>query len=319
MPSERVVLIGQGPTSHSALEGLADSVDVVAVVRSADDMTSARARQLGAAVIADASMASVRRVIEEHDPSCVVVSSYDRILGADLVERRPFVNVHYAPLPRLRGRATVNWAIINGERTATISIHHLVAGLDSGGILFQGDVPIGPASTVATVYDDLNELQRRHIGSCVTAAIAGEPGWPQDDAEATYACSRDAEDGEIEWAAPTAVVDRLVRSLVDPFPGAFTWLGLRRLYVDAVSIPDDAPTYEGRVPGRIASIDRARGTVDVLTGDGVLRLARVRVEGEAWVPAADVVRSVRATLGLRNSDLVAELLRLRSVLGAGDE
>jgi methionyl-tRNA formyltransferase len=221
------------------------------------------------------------------------------------------VNVHYAPLPRGRGRATVNWAIINGDTTAAISIHHLVPGLDAGGVLFQQTVPIGPYSTVATLYDELNELQRQHIAAATAAAIAGAPGVEQDERDATYLCTRVPDDGEVDWGASTAEIHRLVRALQPPFPSAFTWFGLDRIHIDVVS-PVDAPVYEGRVPGRIVRVDRVTGAVDVLTGDGVIRIDRVRVDDGEQVGAASVVSSVNMTLGLRTADLVEAIRRLRA-------
>jgi len=117
MPSEgRILLIGQGITTLSALQSLLDRFDVVGMVRSSDagDAANRLAESAGVALFADTSLAGVTCAIKQTDPHAVVVSSYDRILPADLVSARPFVNVHYAPLPRYRGRATVNWAIING-------------------------------------------------------------------------------------------------------------------------------------------------------------------------------------------------------------
>jgi methionyl-tRNA formyltransferase len=300
----RVVLVGLGPTTESALEGLHGPTDVVALVRDSDDAAAACARRLQVPLVTDASLDGVRAAVQAGRPDCVVVSSYHRILPADLVESCPFINVHYAPLPRLRGRATVNWAIINGHDEAWISIHRLVAGLDAGGLLYQGFVPISATSTVATAYDALNELQREHIAAAVRAAINGEPGRSQDETAATYACTRVESDGEIDWHQPTQQIDRVVRALVSPYPGAFTWLGLERLYIDQATPVADAPVYEGRIAGRVVAVRRAEGTVDVLTGDGVLRLQRVRLGGQAPASAADVVRSVRTTLGLRTSDLV---------------
>lgn len=305
----RVVLVGRGPTSLSALEGLVADFDVCAVVRDGDDETTRRANELGVAVVDDVSVASVRRTIVDLEPDAVVVSSYDRILDAELVGRCPFVNVHYAPLPRGRGRATVNWAIINGDDAAAITIHHLVAGLDAGGILFQDRVPLTDTSTVATAYDELNDLQQRHIAGATARAIDGDPGLPQDDSEATYYCTRVPDDGEIDWAASTATVDRLVRALQPPFPPAFTWLGLQRLHIVAARPVDDPPTYEGRVPGRVVRVDRTRGEVDVLTGDGVMRVQQIHLGDDIANPAASVVTSVRMTLGLRVADLVERLSR----------
>lgn len=312
----RVLLIGLGPTSLSALEGLCadDRLQVVGLLRDGVDPTTVRAAQLGIPVLQNATVAGVGAAVQQLRPDAVAVSSFHRILPDDIVGICPFVNVHYAPLPRLRGRATVNWAILNGEDRAWISVHRLVPDLDSGGLLLHESVPIGPQDTVTQVYEALNDLQRRGLPGAVLAALAGDPGRAQDPCGATYGCSRLPEDGQIDWTAPTESADRLVRALAPPFPGAFTWLGLRRIFVDeAVADPPDAAVWEGRVPGRVVAVGRAAGTVDVLTGDGVLRLVRLRPEdSQASVPATQVVASVRATFGLRTSDLVAEVRRLRT-------
>jgi methionyl-tRNA formyltransferase len=309
MPSEgRILLIGQGITTLSALQSLLDRFDVVGMVRSsdADDAANRLAESAVVRLFADTSLAGVTDAIKQTDPHAVVVSSYDRILPANLVSARPFVNVHYAPLPRYRGRATVNWAIINGEPRCAISIHALVAGLDAGGILFQQFVPIGPLDTVTDLYQRLNAIQRDALGDAVARRLQGDEGQPQDEGQATYACTRLPEDGEIDWSASTDAADRLVRALTDPFPGAFTWLGLQRLVIRRAE-PCREPRYEGRVPGRVVRVDRSAGAVDVLTGDGVLRLHEVALDGAPPQRAADLIRSVRQTLGLGTARLAAAL------------
>ena len=133
MSSERarVLLIGFGPTSASALDSLVECFDVVGVVRDGEDAVCQRARGLGIDVYAEGSLKAIDAVVSELQPACVVVSSFDRILPAALIAKSRFVNVHYAPLPQYRGRANVNWALINGERQAGISIHTIVPGLDA--------------------------------------------------------------------------------------------------------------------------------------------------------------------------------------------
>src|SRR5688572_23361995 len=128
----RVLLIGRGPTAASALEGLGSVFHICALVRDGNDEVTTRASELGVPVVADISVQSIRDAIGRFDPDAVVVSSYDRILDEELVTRRPFVNVHYAPLPRGRGRATVNWVIINGDTAAAITIHHVIPRMDAG-------------------------------------------------------------------------------------------------------------------------------------------------------------------------------------------
>jgi methionyl-tRNA formyltransferase len=304
-----VLLLGLGPTAMSALEALHERFEVVGLVREAadGDATALRARSLGVPVHADVSLRSVSALVEELRPACVVVSSYNRILPAALLETCPFLNVHYAPLPRLRGRASVNWALINGEPCTAITIHTLVPGLDAGGILYQRLVPIAGGDTVTDLYERLNRLQRQALGDAVQRRLGGDEGAPQDEAEASYGCTRLPEDGEIDWSAPTRAIDRLVRALTDPYPGAYTYLGTDRLWIERALALAEPPRYEGRVPGRVVNLSRAQGFVDVLTGDGVLRLLQVRPDGEAARPASELITSVRATLGLRVADLLARL------------
>ena len=123
---QRVLLIGFGPTTASALTALQSRFDVVGLVRDVDDDVAGLARSRGVPVTLDDDRTVVAGLVDPLAPDCVVVSSYDRILPRDLLARCPFVNVHYAPLPRYRGRANVNWAIINGEETSAATVHSMV-------------------------------------------------------------------------------------------------------------------------------------------------------------------------------------------------
>lgn len=310
----RVLLVGQGPTAESAFAALSERFNVSGLVRSSnpDDVLIPAARRQGAKVFCDATVGGVRAAIAELDPDVVVVSSFDRILSADLVSERPFINVHYAPLPRYRGRAVVNWAIINGESETAISIHCLEPELDAGGILFQELVPIGKRDTVTELYKRLNAVQRGALASAVERRLDGDVGVVQDESAATYACTRLPSDGEILWSSSAEQIDRLIRALCPPFPGAFTWLGMERIIIDEAEPLADSPTFSGAVPGRVASVDRSEGTADVLTGDGVLRVYSVQRESGIKLPAASVFSSVRMTLGLSMNDLLGCIQELQA-------
>jgi methionyl-tRNA formyltransferase len=270
-------------------------------------------------VFPDVSIGAVERVVLDCSPDCVVVSSYHRILPGRLLERARFVNVHYAPLPQYRGRANVNWAVLNGEPETAMTVHVLAPGLDAGNILFQQRVPIGPDDTVGDLYDRLNDVQRQALGEAVARHLAGYQGEPQDEASATYGCTRVPDDGEIDWAAPTERVHALIRALAPPYPGAHTYLEGRRIGILRGRPLRDAPRYVGRIPGRVVGRSSRSGYVDVLTGDGVLRITEV-ADGPASVPASAVITSTRQTLGLRTADLLARIealeSRLRSMEGS---
>jgi methionyl-tRNA formyltransferase len=308
-----VLLIGMGPTAPSALQSLAERCRVVGVVRkveardAAADPVVAAAQPLGIPVFVDSSIAALRDLIRRLHPDCVVISSFDRILPADLIDSCPFVNVHYAPLPRYRGRATVNWAVISGEPFTAITIHVVDHGLDTGNVLFQHPVAIDRDDTVGDLYDRLNQLQRQHLGDTVVSFLDGDVGVPQAAEPPTYGCTRLPADGEIDWSAPTENVAALIRGLDKPYPGAFTYLNTRRLVIWRARALDAPLDYRGRVPGRIVNVSRTEGHVDVLTGDGVLRIYEVEVEPDGRVRAAAVLRSVRETLGLRPAELLSRI------------
>lgn len=304
----RIVLVGIGPTTADALESLRTRFDIAALVRPGADDTTALAAKLGIPVEPGTRIADIEALVDRLAPDAVVVSSYDRILPDRLLARCPFVNVHYAPLPRGRGRANVNWAIVNGDPETAITVHSMAPGLDAGGILHQETVPIGPRDTVTDLYDRLNARQRAVLADAVARRLTGDEGDPQDHDAATYGCTRLPEDGEIDWAAPTEATDRLVRALTPPYPGAFTYLGLDPLIIHRAEPAPGAADYTGRIPGRVVAVNRTgEGWVDVLTGDGILRIHEVALAGAAAVPAATVVRSVKTTLGLRMADVLALL------------
>lgn len=304
-----VLLIGLGLTTYSALESLLPKCNLQGIVRdvdseSNDDVVINLAQRSGIPIFSDASLQQIKSLLLKLQPDCVVVSSYNRILPSEMIALSKFINVHYSPLPTYRGRANVNWTVINNEPCTAITIHQISPKLDAGNILFQRLIPIHSDHTVADLYQQLNEIQKQYLGETVVQLLSGYEGVPQVQAEATYCCTRLPEDGEIDWFASTQSIDRLVRALVLPFPGAYTYLHGKKLIIWRAQPVDPAPTYAGRIPGRIVGRSKQAGFVDVLTGDGILRIFEVQLEGEAKTVPTNVIQSVKSTLGLRTADLL---------------
>lgn len=318
----RVLQLGSGLTALSALESLVERFEVVGLVRehhpetAKDDLTIRLAQSLEIPVLPDASAGAIVRSIKELKPDCVVVSSHKRILTPSTLAKCRFINVHYAPLPKYRGRANVNWALINGEQFAAITIHMISPGLDEGNILFQESIEIGESDDVTSLYERLNAIQRKALALTVLRHLDGHEGIPQDHQKATYGCTRIPDDGEIDWTRPASEIHRLIRALTSPSPGAFTYHEGRRLWIRRAELVAHPPRFDGRVPGRVASISQRYGSVDVLAGEGLIRLLEVQREGDAAEPASKVLRSVRETLGLRTSDLLARIDRLERLLSS---
>jgi methionyl-tRNA formyltransferase len=304
MRSKRtILLVGLGSTTATAFRALDERFTVIAIIRPGDDDVVQMARASGVRVVSDPSMAMLSSVVEELQPDAVVVSSYNRVLPAELLLSRPFVNVHYAPLPRYRGRATVNWAILNGETEAAISIHCLTEKLDAGGILMQRFIPIRPRDTVTDLYQRLNALQRELLADAVERRLTGDLGARQDDTRASYCCGRVPSDGMIDWSSSTMMIDRLIRSLGGEFPPAFSHLGMRKIEVLRAELVPDQRNYVGRIPGRVVDVDRRMGHADILTGDGALRLQEIRLSGAEPCAAAALIKSTRISLGINVAEL----------------
>jgi methionyl-tRNA formyltransferase len=312
----KVLLLGNGPTTLTALESLAERFTLVGIFREVvedvrdKDVVIDRAQMLGVPIYRDTAPAMIDAVVQQVRPDCVVVSSYNRILQREVLKNCRFINVHYAPLPRYRGRACVNWAIINGEPCTAITIHEIVPELDAGNVLFQRFIPIGESDTVTDIYRRLNEVQKCHLAGTVSRYLGGDIGNPQVETQATYGCTRLPEDGEINWASTTRAIFRLIRSLADPFPGAYTYLNGRRMVVWRAEPVADPPQYSGRIAGRVILVSRTTGHVDVLTGDGVLRISEVQLEGDTKRPVAEIIKSVRVTLGISTVYLLERIAQL---------
>jgi methionyl-tRNA formyltransferase len=315
-----VLLLGDGPTALTALRSLIQCCRVVGVIRTSaeigPDPVRICAEQAGIPILALQHLHELSQIVRKLRPAAVVISSFNRILSPEVLSLGCFINVHYSPLPRYRGRANVNWAVINGEPTAAISIHIVSPCVDSGNILFQDETSIQPSDTAASLYCRLNTIQERELGRVVARAVEGFVGVPQDHKSATYGCARIPEDGEIDWSHSTIDIDRLIRALTPPFPGAFTHLEGQRLIIARAGIRCNPPSYAGRVPGRIVRRSRPSGWVDVLTGDGLLRIFDVIPESGGISSAAAHITSTRATLGLSRLDLLRRIEVLESRIAA---
>ncbi|MGL5834594.1 MAG: methionyl-tRNA formyltransferase [Waterburya sp.] len=312
----KVLLIGLGITTLTALESLISQCHVIGIVRNinleseANDPVINLAKKENIPIFNDSSQKAIKSLIVELKPDCVVVSSYNQIFPQSLIKLTTFINVHYSPLPQYRGRANVNWAIINDESHVAISIHLISPGLDEGNILYQQLIPIELDDTVATLYEKLNQIQKENLGITIIKALQGNWGIPQNHEQASYGCTRLPEDGEINWSDSTKKINNLIRALVEPFPGAYTYFEGEKLIVWQAEIVNNAPQYIGRIPGRIINRSPTEGHVDILTGDGVLRLLEIQLFGQEKTQAAKVIKSVKTTLGLQISELLNRIQSL---------
>ncbi|MCC6236382.1 MAG: methionyl-tRNA formyltransferase [Dehalococcoidia bacterium] len=224
--------------------------------------------------------------------------------------------VHDSLLPSYRGFSPTTWAIINDEKYTGVTLFRLTPETDAGDILLQQTLSIGLSETGPELYQRVCAATIEVVLEGYARLSKGEPEVRQQPHElATFACARTPDDGEINWSASSRTVFNLIRALTFPYPGAFTYLGGERLYVTAAEELTHPLPHVGRIPGRVVRFESGGG-VEVLTGDGMLRILEVSTDGSTTQKAGDVIRSVRERLGLNGPELERLVGDLRARLSA---
>jgi len=199
---------------------------------------------------ADANSAALAHRVSELQPDFVFSFYYRSILGAPLLRaaRRGALNMHGSLLPRYRGRAPVNWAILRGEHESGATLHYMVERVDAGDIIDSQAVPILLDDDAREVYAKVTLAAETVLVRSLPALIAGTaPRRPQPILPGEYFGRRRPEDGRIDWSRPALEIHNLVRAVAPPFPGAFGAVGGERWDIHRTRLSPDTPLPDGRV------------------------------------------------------------------------
>jgi len=231
-------------------------------------------------------------------PDALVVVAYGHIIPPWMIDlpRLGCINLHGSLLPKYRGAAPIQWALIRGERVTGVTTMKIDAGLDTGPMLLRKEIEIHDDDTTETLSEKLSvmgadlmveTLRRLEQGTVVPC--------PQDSSQATLAPMIKKEDGRIDWALSATEIGWRVRGL-RPWPGAYSTLHGKNLHVWAAA-PASARPPEGLAPGALVP---ERGKLFVVCGgDTMLEAKEVQLEGRNRLPARDFLNGVRVTPGER--------------------
>lgn len=314
-------VIGSGAMTLAALNGLAPFVEIVALLRDGDDpygpLPAHLAESLHYKVVRARSPRQLADHVKRFAPDVLVAAACPPMLELERLAFAPAISVHGSHLPSYRGMCPEVWALINGESFTGVSIHHVGPALYDGPLLYQERLPIEALDTAMILRHRMGAVLERELGPAVLRACAGESGLAQRHEAATYCCERVPEDDEIDWSASAVEIDRLVRALFAPHRGAFTYLRGERLIIRRAEPVAEPGPFVARPAGRVVSLCERRGSVDVLTGDGVLRLLEVQPLGSAPCRPGSLAAFRYSTLGTSKEGLLARIqmleARLRSV------
>ena len=301
MSPYRIVFMGTPSFAVPTLKGLHDShYDVLAVVTK-PDRPIGRGRPMKASAVKQAAKALGYPVLQPArikdrqffedvialGPDLFVVVAYGHILPESVlaIPRLGAINIHASLLPKYRGPAPIQWAIINEEQETGVTTMWMDEGMDTGDLLMASKVSIGPEETAESLYDRLAEVGAKLIVETLEKLASGAiSGTAQQGSEATYAPFLKKEDGRMDWSKNAPSLDAFIRGM-NPWPGAFTFLFGKRLKVFGCKIAQKGTRER---PGTV--LEGFPGELDVATGRGVLSLTEVQLESGKRLPVEMFLR-----------------------------
>jgi methionyl-tRNA formyltransferase len=296
----RIIFAGTPEFSVPPLQALLDSEHQVVAVYTQPDRPAGRGRKLTASPVKQLALqhgipvyqpdrlkgAGEQAELAALNADLMVVVAYGLLLPQAVLDapRLGCVNIHASLLPRWRGAAPIQRAILAGDERSGITIMQMEAGLDTGPMIHVLDCPIGDEETGGSLHDRLCDLGATALMQALPDIAAGTAGMTvQDDAQATYAHKLSKEEARLDWRKPAIELERQVRAF-DPWPVAQTRYGGAALRVWAAkAVPGSAE------PGQVIHADR--NGLDVGCGDRLLRITRLQLPGKRAMAVADFLNA----------------------------
>jgi methionyl-tRNA formyltransferase len=317
MAALKLIFCGTPRFAVPTLEALLTAGHEIALVVSQPDKPVGREQQLTPPPVKQIALAAglavtqpdkirnnaeFRAQLEAIAPDAIVVVAYGRIVPPWMlaIPRLGCINLHASLLPKYRGAAPIQWAVAMGETVTGNTTMLLEEGLDTGPILLQQTVPIGPEQTAADLFNVLARIGAPLVVDTLAGLAAGriQPR-PQDHSLATLAPLLDREDGRMDFATRTATELRNRWRGFQPWPGAFATLAGKKLIVHKLNV-GDPPAYAGAVPATPGEIRTEEHRLLVACAQGTwLDLLEVQLEGKKRLSAAEFLRGSPLANGTR--------------------
>jgi methionyl-tRNA formyltransferase len=296
----RLIFAGTPPFAAQALEALAQAGHDIPLVLTQPDRPAGRGLRLTASAVASRADAlklplgkpvslrdaQAEALVRDADADVMVVAAYGLILPPSVLAlpRRGCINIHASLLPRWRGAAPVQRAILAGDASTGITIMRMDAGLDTGPMLLARPLPIDPRDTTGTLTEKLAKLGAEAVVDALSR-LDSLAGTPQDDALATYAAKVSKAEARLDWSHHAESLARRVRAF-NPSPGAEARVGHEALKVWEA---ESAPLENGAHPP--GTVIAGFGDLRVACGEGALRLLVVQRPGARRLPAAEFLKN----------------------------
>lgn len=303
----KIIFMGTPDFAVGTLRALAEAGHEITLVVSQPDKPKGRghamvptpvkvvAEELGIPVFQPVKIREAKDVLEKTEADVCVVAAFGQIIPASILHMKKYgcINVHASLLPKYRGAAPIQWAVIDGEKESGVTIMQMDEGLDTGDMLAKAIVPLDEKETGGSLFDKLSEAGGR---LCVETLAKLEKGEitpeKQGESPTAYASMLDKKMGNIDWNKSAVAIERLVRGL-NPWPSAYTHLDGKTLKIWACDVlPQSASKGES---GEILEV--TKDAIHVQTGDGILVLREIQLAGKARMDAGAFLRGYKVVPG----------------------
>ncbi|MEE1028512.1 MAG: methionyl-tRNA formyltransferase [Agathobacter sp.] len=233
-------------------------------------------------------------VLRKYEPDIIIVAAFGQIVPKSILDMPKYgcVNVHASLLPKYRGAAPIQWAVINGDEVTGVTIMRMNEGIDTGDMIAKKTVRLAEDETGGSLFDKLAQVGAQLCVETMEMIEAGKVEYiPQNNEEATHTSMIRKELGLIDWNRPAVEIERLIRGL-NPWPSAYTQLSGKTFKIWKARVVSDENTYE---PGCICRIDKEG--MYVQTGEGILLLTEVQMEGKKRMEASAFLRGYQVEEG----------------------
>jgi methionyl-tRNA formyltransferase len=243
------------------------------------------------------------QTVRDLAPEVIIVSAFGQILPKALLDIPPYgcINVHGSLLPKYRGAAPIQYSILDGEEETGITIMYMDVGLDTGDMILQAKTPITPEETGGSLHDKLaiigadlliEALKKIEDGTAVRI--------PQDNENATYVKMLDKNMGKLDFTQPAVKLERLIRGL-NPWPSAYTFLDGKTLKLWQASVENVTPAEELNIVSAVSGevIELRKDSFVVMTGEGVLVIKELQLEGKKRMSADAFLRGYSVPIGTK--------------------
>jgi methionyl-tRNA formyltransferase len=235
--------------------------------------------------------------MQSFEPDIIVVASYGHVLPKRVLDmpKQGCLNIHPSLLPKYRGPSPVAGAILNGDSQTGVTVMTVLPKVDSGHILAQLKVAVDQEDTTQSLTPKLFQLGAELLVYTIPRWIDGElEPQPQDESKATYTRTYTKDDGRINWTTSAIVISRRLRAFT-PWPGCYTtWQGRTMKILEATPLPG---LQTDQKPGQVIRLGEADGDVGVTTGNGILLLHTIHLEGKRPLPISDFLRGQKGLIG----------------------